>query len=255
MKDLFRLDGKVAIVTGGGSGLGKAMAQGFAHQGADVVIAEISPDTEKEVISLIEAEGREGMFIRSDASKLDDIDKVVDLTVKKFGRIDILVNNAYASKLRWALEVTEEEYNEILAVTLKGPYFFSQKVARVMVKQKFGSIINMTSIAATIGLPRGNSTYSAAKGGISSLTRVLAVEWAKYGIRVNAIAPCQFRTPVNQEKVLSNPQMLQQILKAIPLGRVGEEEDIIGPAVFLASDEAAMVTGHVLYVDGGVTIA
>lgn len=254
MKDMFCLDGKVAVITGGGRGLGKAMARGFAHQGADVVIVEISPETEKEVISLIRAEGRKGLFVQGDAGKLDDIDRVIDQTLKNFGHIDILVNNAYTSKLNWALEVSEEEYDKTLAVTLKGPYFFSQKVAKVMVEQKLGSIINMSSIAATIGLPRGNSTYSVAKGGLVSMTRVMAVEWAKYGIRVNAIAPCQFRTPGN-EKVLSNPQMLQQVLKAIPAGRVGEPEDIIGPAVFLASDEAAMVTGHVLYVDGGVTIA
>ena len=254
MKDLFRLDGRVAIVTGGGRGLGRAMAVAFAHHGADVVIAEIDPQHQKDVVGEIEAEGRTGMFLPCDVTRMSDIERVIEETMERFGRIDILVNNAFVHHRASALEATEEQFDQVVAVDLKGPYFLSQRIARVMKEQRSGSIINMASIAALIALPRGNSTYTVAKGGIAAMTRVMALEWASYGIRVNAIAPCQFRTP-GVTGLLSEPDKLKQILDGIPLGRIGEPEDIMGPALFLASDASSMVTGHVLVVDGGVTIA
>ena len=255
MRDLFRLDGKVAIITGGGRGLGFAMATAFAHQGAEVTIAEIDTSLEEGIVKAIEAEGKEALFVQCDVSNLKDIDRTIEETLRRFGRLDILVNNALAFFRATTLEATEEEFDKVIAVNLKGPYFFSQKAAKIMKEKRSGSIINMASIAATIGLPRGNSTYTASKGGLVSMTRVMAVEWAPYGIRVNAIAPCQFRTPGTEGGLFSNPAYMKQILDAIPLGRVGEPEDIMGPAIFLASDASTMVTGQVLHVDGGVTIS
>ena len=254
MKDLFRLDGRVAIVTGGGRGLGQAMAVAFAHHGADVVIMDIDPQHGQDVVDEIESEGRRGMFLPSDVTKMSDIERVVEATMERFGRIDILVNNAFVHRRASAMDATEEQFEQVMAVNLKGPYFLSQQVACVMQEQRSGSIINMASIAALIALPRGNSTYTVAKGGIVAMTRVMALEWAPYGIRVNAIAPCQFRTPA-VSGLLSEPDKLKQILDGIPLGRIGEPEEIMGPAVFLGSDASSMVTGQVLVVDGGVTIA
>ena len=254
MKNIFSLEGKVAIITGGGQGLGKAMACGMAEFGADVVVAEISSEKTTDVIDKIKSLGRKGIFIPCDVSKLNDIDRVVKKTVSEFGHIDILVNNAFISVRELPEDVTEEHWDRVLEVDLKGVFFFCQRAGQIMIKQKKGNIINMATIAAIVGLPRGNASYTAAKGGIVSMTRMLAVEWAKHNIRVNAIAPCQFKTPSTKDLLQPDSPYRQSILNAIPLGRAGEPEEIVGPAVFLASDASSMVTGHVLMVDGGMTI-
>lgn len=254
MRDLFNLDGKVVIITGAGRGLGEVMACGFAEYGADVVVAEIMPEEQTKIIRKIESFGRQGLFIHCDVSKLKDIDLVVEETMKEFGHIDILVNNAYTQWRELPEDVTEEHWNRVLDVGLKGAFFLSQKVGRIMIKQKKGNIINIASVAAIVGLPRGNASYTASKGGIVAMTRMFAVEWAKYNIRVNAIAPCQFKTPGTIDLLKASSSDLTSILAAIPLGRVGEPGEIMGPAIFLASEASSMVTGHLLSVDGGMTI-
>ncbi len=254
LEKLFSLEGKVAVITGGGQGLGAAIAYGLANFGADITIAEISSKKAEKVVGRIRLLRRKAYSIQCNVTVQEDVEEMVHEVMKVFTHIDILVNNAGVTRRAPAEKLTETDWNEVLDVCLTGTFLCSQAVGRIMIKQRSGNIINIASVAGLIGLARGNASYGASKGGVLSLTRTLAVEWAKYGIRVNAVAPCHFRTPLIED-LLSNPATRKQIASAIPLGRVGEPEEIVGPVVFLASRASSMITGHVLTVDGGMTIA
>ena len=169
---------------------------------------------------------------------------------EQFDRIDILVNNAGIARRAPAESMSKSEWDEVVAVDLSGAFFCAQAVGRVMINQRSGRIINMASIAGQVGLKTGNANYAAAKGGLMALTRTLAVEWAKHNVLVNAVAPAQFRTPLT-EGFLRKPEILSYFLSNIPLGRIGDPHEIVGPVVFLASDAATMITGVTLNVDGG----
>lgn len=248
--NLFNLSDKVALITGGRQGLGNYIAKGLAQYGAKIVIIDLEEPTKSEFKDLT----NDYLFIRCDVTDQNGISQAVKKIVQKFRRIDILVNCAGTAKRALAEDMSTEVWDKVLKVNLYGTFFMCRAVGRVMIEQKKGNIINMSSQASVIGLPRGNTNYSASKAGLLGLTKTLAVEWAKYNIRVNSISPCHFKTPLT-EALLADPETAQGILARIPLGRVGEDKDIVGPAIFLASEASGMVTGHNLLVDGGVTIS
>lgn len=247
----FRLDNKIAIVTGGNKGIGKGISLCLANAGADVVVTGRTPHELEQVSSEIEKMGGRSLPIVMDVTQKQSVDSMVQQTLKKFGRIDILVNNAGVSEVLPAEEHTEEIWDSIIDTNLKGVFLCAQSVGKVMIDQKSGNIINISSQAGVVGL-LNHAAYCASKGGVNLLTKVLALEWAKYNIRVNAIAPTVIRTPM-VDKVFADPEVRAELVKKIPLGTFGEVEDVAGAVIFLVSDASKMVTGHVLLVDGGWT--
>jgi gluconate 5-dehydrogenase len=250
--NLFDLSGRVAIVTGAASGLGEAIAYGLAVFGADILAVDIEADGLKQVSQKVKGVGRRALPVTCDVRSAEEIRSMVTKCLDSFGRIDILVNNAGISRRASAEEMTRDMWDDVLAVDLTGPFLCCQEVGRVMIRQGGGRIINMASVAGIVGLKTGNANYCAAKGGLVSMTRALALEWAKHNVLVNAIAPTHIRTPLI-EALLSDPAKKAYFLGNIPLGRLGEVSEIVGPVVFLASDAATLVTGTVLCVDGGHT--
>ena len=250
----FRLDGRIAIVTGSGSGMGRAFSIALAHAGADVVITEL-PGKEtaaEETASEVRAAGRRALTCPLDVTQVSSIKGMVDRVLSEWGQIDILVNNAGMNIRKLAIDVQEEEWDRVLNTDLKGVFFCAQAVGRYMIERgQGGKIINM---ASQIGLVAYHSrvAYCAAKAGVINLTRALALEWAPYRINVNAIAPTFVRTPF-VEALLQDPAVREDVLRRIPLGRVAEPEDIVGAVIYLASPASDLVTGHTLVVDGGWT--
>ena len=253
LKNLFTLEGKTALVTGGGQGLGGAIAEGFAQFGADVSVVDINPSTAEEVSESIRGMGRNSISIECDVSNEEQVMSTVEKTIKELGKIDLLAAVAGIGDRAMAEDMTMNQWDRVIAINLRGVWLFDQEVGKHLISRKAGgSIINMASIAGQVGIKTGNANYCASKGGVIALTRLLAVEWAKYKIRVNAIAPVQFKTPLVLP-LLEKPEIVRYFLDAIPLNRFGEVDEIVGPAVFLASDAASMVTGIILNVDGGMT--
>jgi NAD(P)-dependent dehydrogenase (short-subunit alcohol dehydrogenase family) len=250
--ELFRLDGRVAIVTGGGRGLGEHMARGLAEAGAAVVLCSRKREACEEVAAEIAGAGGRALALACDVSEEADAARVVDATLEAFGRVDVLVNN---SAVTWGAppeEMPIEKLDQVLSVNVRGAFVMSQRAGRAMLEAgRGGSIINIASVAAfKAGRPGGLQAagYAASKGAVISMTRDLAGSWADRGIRVNCIAPGWFPTRMSRA-VLDRAG--EQLLATIPLGRFGEADDIAGAAVFLASDASAYVTGHTLMVDGG----
>lgn len=247
--DLFDLSGRVAVVTGGSSGIGKAMAAGLAHYGAKVVIT--SSNTEKCEAAAKELKQIETQVLplRADVSQPDQVTAMVERTVNEWGRLDILINSSGIYHGTPAMEMTAEEWRRVMAVDLDGAFYCCQAAGKAMAEAGKGSIINITSLSGLLGYAN-EAAYCAAKGGLTMLTRALAVEWAKLKIRVNAIAPTWFYSPISAH-ILDDPEKLADKLRYIPLDRVGHGDDIVGAAVFLASDASNFITGQILGVDGG----
>jgi len=253
LRKIFSLEGKTALVTGGGQGLGGAIAEGFAQFGANVSVVDINPDTAHAVATTIEDMGCKSIAIQCNVSKEEQVLETVEKTIKTLGKIDILAAVAGIGDRAMAEDMTMEQWRRVIDINLTGVWLFDQAIGKHLIDRKVsGSIINMASIGGQVGVKTGNANYCASKGGVIALTRLLAVEWAQYNIRVNAIAPVQFKTPLIT-KLLENPDTVKYFLDGIPLGRFGEVDEIVGPAVFLASEAAAMVTGITLNVDGGMT--
>jgi gluconate 5-dehydrogenase len=246
----FSLEGKVAIVTGSSRGIGRAIAEGLAGAGAAVTVNGRDPETTQAVADAIVAAGGKSLAVAADVSKAEDVERLIRTTADRFGRLDILVNNAGISPYYKPAEtMTEDEWDDVMSVNLKGVFLCCQAAGRVMIPQKSGRIINMSSVAGKVALPR-LIAYSAAKGAINQLTRVLAVEWAPHHILVNAIAPGYIETDLTKG-LRENPTRLDAMIGRIPLGRLGKATEIAGAAIYLASDAASYVTGQMLDIDGG----
>ncbi len=245
---------KVAIVTGAGNGIGYACAARFARDGARVVIADVDEAAGAEAVSVIKDNGGNAQFVVCDVSERLDIHNLIAATLEAHDRIDVLVNNAAVSHAADFLDLTEDDFDRVLKVNLKGAFITAQAVARQMkyqfeTEQRLGSIINMSSINAQVAIPN-QVPYVVSKGGINQLTRVMAVSLAPYGIRVNAIGPGSIAT--DMLKVVSTDEASRKrVLSRTPLGRVGEPDEIAGVAAFLASDDASYITGECIYADGG----
>ncbi len=248
----FDLTGQVALVTASARGIGEACALALAAAGADIILGLRTKASGADLAKRITAMGRRVLPVQMNVTKRKEVEAAVRAGVKHFGCIDILVNNAGIGAPAPAEQVTEKDFDETLAVNLKGTFFVTQVVGRVMIKQGYGRIINIGSQAGTVALPT-ESVYCMSKAGIAHLTKCLALEWAKYGINVNAVAPTFIATP-GTVKWLKKPGFRDSVLKRIPLGRVGEPLDVAGPVVFLASPAASFITGETLMIDGGWTI-
>jgi NAD(P)-dependent dehydrogenase (short-subunit alcohol dehydrogenase family) len=253
MKNLFDLQGSVALVTGGGQGLGRAISEGLAAYGAAVSVVDIDRAAAQQVTETIGKAGGQASPVQCDVSQQDQAEAAVQQTLASFGKIDVLVANAGIGDRSPAETMTIQQWDRVIGINLRGVWLFDQAVGKHMLERRSGSIINMASIAGQVGLTTGNANYAASKGGVIALTRCLAIEWATRGIRVNAIAPTHFKTPLVASAIERNPATLDYFLGNIPMGRLGEPQEIVGAAVFLASSASSMVTGHVLNVDGGHT--
>jgi NAD(P)-dependent dehydrogenase (short-subunit alcohol dehydrogenase family) len=245
MNNLFDLSGKVAIVTGASRGMGESIAIELARQGANVVVSDILPG--ESTVKKIKSLKRDAIYVKADVSNEKEVISLVNQTIKRFGRIDILVNNAGIYKTSPTINVSEEEWEKTINVDLKGVFLCSREALKHM--KRGGSIINISSIAGISGFPQ-SAAYCAAKGGVRTLTKSLASEFGKKGIRVNSIHPGTINTPMTQS-FLKIKKERDEVLARIPLNRIGEPMDIAGPVVFLASDAASYVTGEELVVDGG----
>ena len=248
----FGLAGQVALVTGAARGLGNAIARALAHAGADVALGLRDVNAQGDLVAQIEAMGRRALPLQMDMTRLNEIFQAVDHTVRQFGRLDILVNNAGLAPDNLAENVREEDFDLTLAVNLKGTFFASQAAGRVMIRQKSGRIINMSSQAGFAALPT-ESVYCMTKAAIAHLTKCLAVEWGKYNITVNAVAPTFIHTP-GTESYLADPASRTDVIERIAaLHRIGEPMDVAGAVVFLASSAASLITGETILIDGGWT--
>ncbi len=249
MKNLFNLSGKVAIVTGASRGLGKAIALGLSEAGAKLVVTDVL-GVDK-VVKDIKRRGRDVLGLKVDVSRKSNVVRMVQRAVKKFGQIDILINNAGILKMSPAEKISEKDWDAVIAVNLKGQFLCAQGVGKQMLKQKSGRIINMSSIAGKMAFSQAAS-YDASKAGVILLTKDLAVEWGGKGVLVNAICPGVFATKMT-EGFLKDSGFLKMVKSRVPLGRYAKPEELVGAAVFLSSEASSYINGHALVVDGGWT--
>ena len=254
--DDFSLDGLVALVPGGGGGIGSALAVALAGAGANVVVGGRTQESLDTTVAQVEAAGGEGLAVVADATDEADAERLVRGAVERFGRLDILINavGGGAGKVLHNAEIyPRSDWDWIMDLNVRSTVVPTQAAARQMIAQgNGGRILNISSVRGNLGIKAGYSAYVAAKGAINSLTRQWATEWAPHGIRVNAIMPTFVDTP-QVASLLADPEFKAGIVNRIPLGRVGETRDIVGPAIFLCSDAASFVTGQILGIDGGLT--
>jgi NAD(P)-dependent dehydrogenase (short-subunit alcohol dehydrogenase family) len=252
MTDLFDLTGKVAIVVGGAGGIGHAQALGLADAGADVVVASRKLEHLEKVAGEIKAKGRKSLAVTVEVVDEKSVAKMVDAVLKVFPHIDILVN-AHGLAIRHPADTFPiDEWQQVMDVNTRGTFLTCQAVGRVMIKQKSGKIINLSSVRGRYGLPSDYAAYCPSKGAVDTLTRTLACEWAKYNVLVNAVAPTIVETDLTRS-ALANPDYAKMMKSRIPLGKWAMPEDIVGATIFFASKASDFITGQILYIDGGVT--
>lgn len=251
----MELEGKVALVTGGGTGLGKAISLKYASEGADVAVSSRNIENLKKVCTEIEAIGRRSLAVAADVRIKSEVDNMVCKVIDKFGRIDILVNNAGALRMVSILDCTEQDWDMIMDTNLKGVFLCTQAVAKQMVKQKYGKIINMSSNSALGGITEGEAIYSSSKFGVNGLTKASALEFGHYGINVNAIAPGRILTPMIYSS--RTPEQVADFIRvgetATVLARMGNSDDISNLALFLASEKSSFISAEMIASNGGRT--
>ena len=249
---LFDLTDRVAVVTGAARGLGQAAATGLAAFGADVAVLDLTAEACEGTRRAIEAAGRTCRAYACDVADEHTVERTIQQITADFGRIDILVNIAGITARIPTVEISPEQVRRLTEVNYYGTFWMCQAVGKVMLAQGRGTIVNMSALGGGIlGTGRGNAAYSATKGAIAALTKELACEWGTQGIRVNAVAPCWFQTDMNANSIFANKSFMDQVMTKLPMRRIGQPQELVGPIVFLASEASSMITGLVLPVDGG----
>jgi NAD(P)-dependent dehydrogenase (short-subunit alcohol dehydrogenase family) len=247
---IFDLKGKTVVAVGGGGGIGGTVCLGLADFGANVVVVDLKEEDGKKVVKQIEERGGKGTYIGADCTKPEEIDEMVGQVLSKHGRIDVNVNFLGITVRKPALDLTMEEWNNVLHLNLTTIFNICRAVAKPMIAQKKGKIINYSSVSGVIAR-KTYAIYSASKGGLINLSKVLCNEWIEYGVNVNTIAPAGVKTDFNRPYFEENPEIEKRLISEIPAGRLGRPEDHIGPVVFLASEASDFICGQLLYVDGG----
>jgi NAD(P)-dependent dehydrogenase (short-subunit alcohol dehydrogenase family) len=249
MRDLFDLSGQVVIITGASQGIGRGLSVALAEMGATVVVASRRLDKCQEIAEQIQQSG-DALALSVDVTDKGSVQELVRQTLDRYGKVDVLINNAGTREQHVAREITPDEWATVLAVNLTGPFLCCQAVSEAMIAQGRGKIVNISSILALLS-GEGRVAYGASKAGLSQLTKALAVEWAKYGINVNAVAPALVLTPENEAKLTSDRERFQNMVDKHLVGRVSTPEDIAGTVIFLASRASDYITGQTIFVDGG----
>ena len=252
MADLFDLTGRVSVVVGGAGGIGRAQALGLADAGADVVVTSRKLEHLQDAAREIKAKGRKSLAVTVDVVDEKSVADMVNSVLKEFPRIDILVNAAGIAIRKPADTFPIDEWQQVMDINTRGTFLTCQAVGRVMIKQHYGKIINVSSVRGRYGLPAEYAAYCPSKGAVDTLTRTLACEWAKHNVLVNAVAPTVVETDLTRP-ALANPDYAKMMKSRIPLGKWAMPEDIVGATVFFASKASDFITGQVLYIDGGVT--
>ncbi|MBX6378829.1 MAG: glucose 1-dehydrogenase [Clostridia bacterium] len=250
---MLRVEGKTAIVTGGASGIGRAIVLELAREGADVVIADIQEEAARQVAGEVAATGRRALPYRTDVTSSANVREMVAAALREFGKIDILVNVAGWDKVEPFVQSTEETWDKVIAINLKGPIICARAVLDHMIERRYGKICSIASDAGRVG-SSGEAVYSGAKGGVIAFSKTLAREMARYGINVNVVCPGPTDTPLFRDIASYQPKIAGALEKAIPMGRLGKPEDLAPAVVFLVSDQAGYITGQTLSVSGGLTM-
>jgi 3-oxoacyl-[acyl-carrier protein] reductase len=244
----LKLAGRVALVTGAAQGIGKAVALLLARNGADIVVSDVNLEKAEETAKEIRSIGRKALAIKGDVANWNDVEQMMDVILEKFAKIDILVNNAGITRDKLILRMTEEDWDAVLDVNLKGTFHCTKAVVRHMAKQRSGKIVNIASVVGEMG-NAGQANYSASKAGVIGLTKTIAREFAQRGININAIAPGYIETPMTEALPEKEKEELK---KLIPMERLGKPEDVAEAVLFLVSEESSYITGQVLNVNGGI---
>jgi NAD(P)-dependent dehydrogenase (short-subunit alcohol dehydrogenase family) len=246
----FSLERKVAVITGAAKGIGKAIALVFAQKGADLVLVDFDKEVDH-ILKKIEKLERRAVFVQGDITKSETLQRILDVGLKEFGKIEILINNAGISRLDDAENLSEKDWDDVIAVNLTAQFRLAQIIGRQMIQQRYGKIVNITSKAGLVALPK-HAAYTASKAGLIGVTKILALEWAKYNINVNAIAPTVILTEMG-EKAWAG-EVGEAMKRKIPVDRFGYPEEVAAAALFLACDASNLITGETLVIDGGYTI-